>query len=94
VLISGCAGLEGSAGAAEPLNEDGADVNAGVGETKEQPLHDHHEETIAAFGEPAGEGLSLFVKLVLVTLVLLACYVFVRMYSARQMQPAGRHGAY
>jgi len=66
-----------------------------VGETTKSALQDHVGEVIAELGDPAAQGLSLYVKLGMGGLILAACYGWVRAHGPRAGRvPAGRHGAY
>ena len=86
----------GTAEPSEPLDEDEvvSKVNGAVGETAEDPLHNHEEETIAELGDPSTLGLSIFTKLGVLGIIVAACYAFVRSHSPGRTSPAGRHGAY
>ena len=95
-----CAGLEGTAEPAVPLDEFPAaseqappvDITGEETRMKSQDPID----VVAQLGETtaAAEGLSLLMKLGLAGLILAACYGFVKANSPRRTAHAGRHGAY
>lgn len=67
-----------------------AQRQAVAGETSESLVRDHAGQVARELG-----GLGWFTKLSLASLILAACYGFVRAYRPRTSRmTAGRHGAY
>ncbi|KXS99987.1 hypothetical protein AC578_808 [Pseudocercospora eumusae] len=87
-------GYAGTAEAAEPLSADETfdsdDVVAQAKASVKEQVNSH----INIEKVPAGEGLTLPVKLFLVGAIVAACWMFVKAHGARRTGPAGRHGAY
>jgi len=100
-VCSVLAGLEGTAEAAVPLNEDPVeDVAAKVGSVVNdaaakagEKVEDLKYAASDATGASA-EGLSLMAKLVGAVIIVGACVAFIRAFSSRRTGLAGRHGAY
>ena len=84
-------GLEGSAEAAEPLNEAVEDVYVKAEQGDGTPaLGKSVSDSLAA----ASEDLGLFTKLIIFGLIIAMCVVYVKMHAPRRTGYAGRHGAY
>jgi len=101
VSFSATTGLEGTAEARVPLNEDPIeDIAAKAGSVV--------NDVAAKAGEKVGEvkktasdatgtsteGLSLMVKLFGAAIIVGACVAFIRAFAPRRAGHAGRHGAY
>ena len=69
-------------------------VNEPVGETADEPLHNHQEETIAEFGELSTDNLGWLTKFGLLAVIVAVCIAYIRANTPRRTGPAGRHGAY
>lgn len=85
-------GYNGTAEPREPLNEGGEDLPLKV-ELEHEPLSDTFKVEESKVEELSTEGLSLMTKLIILGLILGACYAFIKANSPRRT-PAGRHGAY
>lgn len=84
-------GIEGSAEAIAPLNEDEGTTKF-EGKVVEQGSEKVAEKVKSVTAVP-GEGLSIITKLALFGVIVGVCYAFVKAYSPRRSY-AGRHGAY
>lgn len=95
------AGLEGTAEAAVPLNEDPVeDATAKAGSVVDDAAAKAGEKVEGlkqAASDATGasaDGLSLMAKLVGAAVIVGACVAFIRAFSPRRTGMAGRHGAY
>lgn len=84
------AGIEGSAEAAEPLNEGVEDVYVKAEVDGTPQLGKSVSDALGT----VTEDLGLFTKLAIFAVIVGLCVVYVKLHTPRRTGYAGRHGAY